>query len=164
MTIRTLQQRYKFHMLCQAAHQVFTQWWAIRRMMATATIRRGATAYLVRNKIEARLPDIYTWHYTMTYTDEYEPMPDGIDWYFVRALPRYYRTCTERLAQVYAADVKYRQTHMDDSPHIAKMHALHNLSQWAIVLYWALVATEEEPREITALREKLQITASVYDA
>lgn len=103
------------------------------------------------------MPFIFYWHYAMTYMDEYEPMPDGIDWCLVRILPRYSRVCSERLRILLDADRRFQSVHNGVSPYLIDIARLQQFSQWEQELHDKIIDTEREPDEVAAVRAIVRI-------
>lgn len=159
MKVKSIERTMQINLLCDAAAEVFLQWWELRQMeKAAALIARNYRAYCVRQRKEEELPHIYFWFWTMNHTDEYEPMPDSVDWYLARTLPRYFRTCTARLRNLYSADIRYRiNMHAASDELRQRIERLLELSLWADHLSRALVLTEEEPPAVVWIREMIHV-------
>ena len=151
--------RYAFHCLCSAAEAVFLQWWEQRKDEARAVMRRCATAYLVRQTRVKLLPNLYEWYSQSNMSVENVlVMPEEMDWYMARMLPRYFRLCTEKLRVTFEADIRYRRKHQKYSKfHAMRIEKLQMLSMWAFHMQKTLVETAEEPLEVTILRRRVNV-------
>ena len=130
MAARSLYVRYQFHLLCQAALEVFTHWWQLRTQ-AIDTMRRCATAYLVRLKVSRRVQKVWLW---VHHWQEWAPTPEEMTWYLAHLMPRFHRVCSVRLARIRSAKARLSLDVNDASAHDRMIAKLEALCKWSLDL------------------------------
>lgn len=158
--LHAMHNRLEFHCLCRAAEAVFHDWWQLKaKEDAIALIRRCATAYLIRQKQTVALTLMFS-NYQHTYHIEnaFLTVPDEVDWYVVRALPRFFRMCTEKLRVAYDADIRFRKKRqLYVARYKLRIDRLEMLSMWAYHIHRALQATKPEPAVVAVIRSRINV-------
>lgn len=139
------------------------QWSDQHRSDAVSLIARNFRAFQVRIKKDFMIQQVYYWLWTLHTGDDYEPTPDCVDWYYARTLPRYFRICTERLRQLYNADIRQRIKHNSPCEEMKlRIECMLDFSLYADHLRRALIPTEEEPVAVAKIRERVTVVPVAF--